>query len=722
MQEGVGYGAVHQAERAPDVVERLVKQLLVLHKAVKLYPPTSDIPRDSAADVLGALRTVLRERPDVRFQVTKDALLYSALPVLPGQRPFESFAREFYNRNVAEVRFHATVTAKQLIDFLAVLQEPPEVLHASGGLEQRLWDLQVDGVTVVPISTRIVDSDGVESEMLEESDDWPPAHDRIDELVQAAYGAHPRDQRVLVRVMQNPRLVSRYLGELASSGRTGRSLVNLMSGRVVSLAHSAFGELAEDQPALFRSIAESLLSLDPQLRRDILVERLLPDARLDEAIAGVLRQFELGELCSALVEGMSPDPVSRDGISRAIRNLAVISLRPKDEVLGAAETALREAGADETTMAAVLENAAPVRLRVDPEKASGNESVESVLRLVDLAPVAAEAVDEGVADIRAEVAAGITDGDIMLSMVTLAAIERRPDVFAQLMVLVEDGLGLLLEWGEYEAAADAAAAFAALERDETLDAEQRARVKRALIAMADVRHMRELNAALRRYDIGSSEYRACYRLMLTLGALTIGPLLEVLADEPDMAARKAMVDLISDMAPRHIGELADRISDPRWYFVRNVVAILGSTRRSEALPHLNRTLRHTDARVRRETIRAVVAIKDRFATEMLIAALADEDPQNAGLAARLLGTLGARGAFPALAAVARGDGRGNREPGVRIEAIEALGKLGMPEAADVLRDIVRQRGIMRAGRVREIKSAAAAALAAVERARAAGGA
>jgi HEAT repeat protein len=88
----------------------------------------------------------------------------------------------------------------------------------------------------------------------------------------------------------------------------------------------------------------------------------------------------------------------------------------------------------------------------------------------------------------------------------------------------------------------------------------------------------------------------------------------------------------------------------------------------------------------------------------------------------LLGTLGARGAFPALAAVARGDGRGNREPGVRIEAIEALGKLGMPEAADVLREIVRQRGIMRAGRVREIKSAAAAALAAVERARAGGGA
>jgi hypothetical protein len=59
-------------ERAPEGVERFVRQLLVTYKAAKLYPPASEIPRESAADLLGQLRLLLRERSDLRFGVTKD--------------------------------------------------------------------------------------------------------------------------------------------------------------------------------------------------------------------------------------------------------------------------------------------------------------------------------------------------------------------------------------------------------------------------------------------------------------------------------------------------------------------------------------------------------------------------------------------------------------------------------------------------------------------------
>jgi hypothetical protein len=717
------YKGEAKRERAPEAVERFVKQLLVTYKAVKLYPSASDIPRESAADLLGMLRTLLRERSELRFQVVKDSLLYNALPVLPGQRPFETFAREFYHRSLADVRFHASATPKQIVDFLRVLQEPPETIEASGGFEQRLWDLQVDGVSVGLVSTKIVDTElADERAPAAEQEEWPPDQERIDELIESAYGARPRDQRMLVRFAQNPRLVSRYLNDLVSSGRGGRPLTRLIAGRVVSLAHVAYGELPEDQPALFRSIAESLLSLDPEVRRDVLVQRLLPDARLDEAVASVLRQFELSELCNALVEGISPDPVSRDGLSRAIRNLAVISLRPKEEVLDAAGNAMREVGADESTIATVLENAAPSRLNVRPHAEEKVEGVENVLHLVDLAPVAVQAEGEDLAGVRAEVATGVSDGDIMLSIVTLIAIERRTEMFTSLMAIVEDGLGLLLEWGEYEDAADAAEAFAAVQVDETLEPAQRERVHDALVTMARPRHMRELAAALRRHAPDTAEHDACKRLLNTLGAHTISPLLEVLADEPDMAARKALVDLVSSIAPKHIGTLGERVGDPRWYFVRNVVAILGSTRRAEALQHLARTLRHGDPRVRRETIRAVAGIRDRLAGEMLVAALADDDAQNAGLAARLLGSLGTTGAFAALSAAARGEGRGNREPGVRIEAVEALGRLGVPEAEAVLTDIVRQRGIIRTGRARELRTAAETALAELRRGPRAGGA
>jgi HEAT repeat protein len=133
------------------------------------------------------------------------------------------------------------------------------------------------------------------------------------------------------------------------------------------------------------------------------------------------------------------------------------------------------------------------------------------------------------------------------------------------------------------------------------------------------------------------------------------------------------------------------------------------------LPHLNRTLRYGDARVRRETIRALASIRDRLAEEMLVASLDDDDPQNVGLAARYLGNLGSPRAVPALASVARGEGRGNRGAAVRIEALEALGRLGTPEAAAVISDVARHRSILRSGRSREIRAAAAAALESIKR-------
>ncbi len=147
-----------------------------------------------------------------------------------------------------------------------------------------------------------------------------------------------------------------------------------------------------------------------------------------------------------------------------------------------------------------------------------------------------------------------------------------------------------------------------------------------------------------------------------------------------MAARKSLVDTISGIAPAYIAELGEEVVDPRWFFVRNVVSILGSTKSPTVLPYLERTLRYPEARVRRETIRALSHQSDRLASQMLVHCLYDEDAQNVQLAARFIGQSGVQGAVPTLEQVARGEGRGNRENGPRVEAIEALGRLGATEA------------------------------------------
>jgi len=199
-----------------------------------------------------------------------------------------------------------------------------------------------------------------------------------------------------------------------------------------------------------------------------------------------------------------------------------------------------------------------------------------------------------------------------------------------------------------------------------------------------------------------------------LGTQAINPLLEYLAEETNMAVRKSLVDLLSQMAIHYVADLGSHVTDPRWYFVRNVVSILGSTRSSAVLIYLERTLRYPDPRVRRETIRSLAGINDRIALEMLIAALSDDDAQNVQLAARYLGQLGVRAAVPTLEWVARGDGRGNRDMGPRVEAIEALGRLGATEAMPTLEALAGRRTIIGAAKTRELRAAAEGAIAVIK--------
>jgi len=88
-------------------------------------------------------------------------------------------------------------------------------------------------------------------------------------------------------------------------------------------------------------------------------------------------------------------------------------------------------------------------------------------------------------------------------------------------------------------------------------------------------------------------------------------------------------------------------------------------------------------------------------------------PRTLQLAARYLGLRGERIVVPALEVVARGESRGNRETGPRVEAIEALGRIGAPEALPTLQALANKRSLLGAGRYREIRAAASAAMAAI---------
>lgn len=223
----------------------------------------------------------------------------------------------------------------------------------------------------------------------------------------------------------------------------------------------------------------------------------------------------------------------------------------------------------------------------------------------------------------------------------------------------------------------------------------------------------------------TEEARASLRgVLLALGAEVVTPLVRSLVAASDLSARRAYRDALVELDRVGVPLLEDMIGDERWFVVRNMVGILGEIRSADAVEHFARTIRHSDVRVRRETIIALSKFGGEEAVQQLLVGLADSEASLRAAAAlglgltkaatavmalvkrlgeetdletaveivRALGRIGDPRAVQALAERASGGSLFSRTPlPIRLEAIRALGEIGGDAARAVLHRLMRDR-------------------------------
>jgi len=703
--------AVTRKDKAPEVVERFLKALIVANKAVGLYPPSSTIPRDTSEAAATILREALQQRSELVLGVAKEGMTFDGEVVVPGRSAYTDFALELYNRRLADVRFHVGATGQDVLSFLSVLRHSPDEIDAVGGFESRLWDQNVTAITVTAVRVTIVEASPQHST----GESARLTRTQIDTALGLTRGAK-RDRYVLARFLDEPAAVADYLGDLFEETES----VQQVAARFALLAAAReIGGGSDD--SVPKNLAAALTLMDESLRTGILLHEILPESRANKHVAAVLRQLDVDGLFRMVVAGVDPGDPPIAVLARAVRHVGALLAGSPGDIETAARAAMRGAGLSDEDVSRVLGAARPETVTVTQQQPVTDDAGVAHVVTHAFEPLSDEELDTlpELGALRMEVARGVTDGDVALALTMLIAAGCLPHHFDSTMKSLEAALDLMIERDELEAAADVAEALNAVARDPRCTDDQRLRLEAAIGHLAKTSDVKSIVGALRAGAANETRRATAARVLDSLGSRAIEPMLDLLADEQDMAGRKSLIDLLSEMAPRHIAEVGRHAADPRWYVVRNVVSILGATRSSAAIPYLERTLRNPEARVRRETVRALANINDRFAHQMLVAALTDEDPQNVQLAARYLGSAKVDIAIPALERVARGEGFGNRDPGPRVEAIEALGRMGAVSALPTLEALAGRRSLLQATKVRELR---AAAVSAVARIKSAGGA
>jgi HEAT repeat protein len=165
----------------------------------------------------------------------------------------------------------------------------------------------------------------------------------------------------------------------------------------------------------------------------------------------------------------------------------------------------------------------------------------------------------------------------------------------------------------------------------------------------------------------------------------------VLVEEQVRVRRRRVFDLLSTLGADVVPEATRWLGDPNWYVVRNMIALLRSVADRSSLGTIRRLTGRTDLRVRLEALRSLLELDPAAGHGYLVTAIADPDVRTATAAVELAGQHGGPAMVdPLLDVLAPWDLRGRRRP-VRVAALQALGRMGRPEALPRLGRFFRER-------------------------------
>ncbi len=201
--------------------------------------------------------------------------------------------------------------------------------------------------------------------------------------------------------------------------------------------------------------------------------------------------------------------------------------------------------------------------------------------------------------------------------------------------------------------------------------------------------------------------------LLLLQKNSIKPLIKLLGELKNSKARRIFCDGLAEIGKNAIELFTPFIEDRRWYLVRNIIYVLGRIGKEQSLPYIQKAFNHEDIRVRREAIQALGLIGDPKAIGLLVKALTDNDVRIRCMAAINLGKGGKRAGLIPLLEVVQSKDFYKREPAEIKAFFNAVGMVGSNEAVPVLQQLLERKSWFGRGKIDEIRTGAANALATI---------
>jgi hypothetical protein len=188
--------------------------------------------------------------------------------------------------------------------------------------------------------------------------------------------------------------------------------------------------------------------------------------------------------------------------------------------------------------------------------------------------------------------------------------------------------------------------------------------------------------------------------LVQLGSSAAPAICDLLGQVNQVRYRRALCESLAISCREDVEVLIERLSDSRWYVIRNIVYILGRIAHQGVERALDRTLHHEDVRVRKEAVRPLGNIESPTSRAYLVSAFKDTD---AGVRIQAAMTLAAKRddrAAQSILGMIQSPNFMRRDSNEREAFFEALGRCGSDTLVPKLEAILTRGGLFSPGNER----------------------
>jgi hypothetical protein len=655
---------MEQEELLTPEVQDVMRALVSAFRTVKIYPPNNPVYSQSIKKSFELLDHFLTTAQDYTLGVQKTNFTYRRTPVGKEAQLNRAIAQDLFAKGIREIVISAGVTEAELLELCRALALSSEDMAMKNGISSILWEKGAAHIKVAEAGLDEIITTKMSMGLMEKTASGTTATTASPES-SAARKEKVFFGRTLVLgdLISDPSGFAFSMLDLAKQTHAEDESVEdrlyalyQEAGRKIEAEHTGQGD------AMFESLGKSVLSLEPNFRDALVTGKLYKDldtemaaeqpADAEQLLPSAIHEVQAGRFSHAwTVQQVST--LLKKSTSKKAPPLtppvppAAVEAAPISQDLPAIAKEMAEYSPEEIE-----------RLKVIGEAGTESDILQAAVRtyicLLPLAKNPRHAVPE----------------------------EKEFTRFSGIVHQLEDLLNYFLKEKDYDGALGIIQAF-----HTSVDRAFQPRLNEALKKTSSKSVVMAAIGELRKHPKGSREYQAAYSYISKIEREATEILLELMAEEQDRLARIFYLDLVKDVGRNQIALLGELLTDGRWYFVRNIVSVLGDSKTDQALAFLRKAADHENVRIRQEVIKGLLTIGGKKASGILAKLLRDKD---AGVQVT---AIHAYGDFPGIDAaesrplieLLEDRPLRKKEQELTIETIKALGKIGGREALEFLK-------------------------------------